>query len=199
MVERMPCMMIECAPEKRESIEASLESTAALSRSTSLMMVVESTTCSSCALPALGAHAARRELAVVVVEQHDAAVGGEQLEGAVEDLVEQRVDVELDADGARQLVADAQLLVVAPQAALRRDQRLGQEALVGQRRELGADVALDHARRDRHLGQIAAGVRGASLPWRARARWRPARGPWRPARRPVAQPRPAWPTRTSLR
>ena len=42
-------MMIECAPLKRESTLASLESTAALSRSTSSMIVVESTTSSPCA------------------------------------------------------------------------------------------------------------------------------------------------------
>ena len=53
MVERMPCMMIECAPEKRESMVASDESTAFLCCSTSARIDLDSTICSSEPLPAL--------------------------------------------------------------------------------------------------------------------------------------------------
>jgi hypothetical protein len=50
-----------------------------------------------------------------VHEQDRAAVGADQLEGLVEDLGQQLLEVELAADRARQLVADAQALVVAAQ------------------------------------------------------------------------------------
>jgi hypothetical protein len=46
MVERMPCMMIEWAPEKRLSMVASEESTAALCWVTSLRIERDSTICS---------------------------------------------------------------------------------------------------------------------------------------------------------
>ena len=54
MVERMPCMMIECAPEKRLSIVASDDSTAVLCCTTSLMIDFDSTICSSSSRRVLG-------------------------------------------------------------------------------------------------------------------------------------------------
>ena len=76
------------------------------------------------------ADAARDQLVLLVVEEDDAAVGRQELEGGVEDFHEGRVDVELDADGPRELVADPELLVVAAQGVRVLDQTLGEEALV---------------------------------------------------------------------
>ena len=55
------------------------------------------------------------ELALVVDQQDHAAVRADELERLVEDLRQQLVEIELGADGARELVADAQTLVVAAQ------------------------------------------------------------------------------------
>ena len=58
---------------------------------------------------------ARLQRAVVLAEEDDAAVGVRELEEREEDLVEQPVEVALEADVARQLPGDAQALVVEPE------------------------------------------------------------------------------------
>src|SRR6185312_8513558 len=55
---------------------------------------------------------ARLQLAVALLQEDDAAVGVHELEQRVEDLLQQAIDVALEADLARQLPRDPQALVV---------------------------------------------------------------------------------------
>ena len=151
IVERMPCMMIECAAEKRLSIVASDDSTAALLlhdlaedrlRQHDLLV-----------LAVAGPRDLRRGDAVLH-EQDDAAVGRDELERLHDDLLEQDLEVDLEADRAAELVREAQLLVVAAQDLDVEDLLLGQElARRGRRLDLLADERLGRRGRDRDLLQ----------------------------------------------
>ena len=79
------------------------------------------------------------------VQQDHAAVGADELERLVEDLRQQLVEIELAADGARELVADAQPLVVAAQVLVVGDLALRHE-VAGVGLDAAADVALGQAR-----------------------------------------------------
>ena len=92
--------------------------------------------------------------AVVGHQQDDAAIGVGDLEGLVEDAIEQRADVEGVSDGAVELEGDAQLLVVLAQRLLVVNAIFGQELALGlaDRRQQRADRRLGHAARvDGHL------------------------------------------------
>jgi hypothetical protein len=93
-------------------------------------------------------HVARDHLALVVLEQDRAAIGADQLERLVEDLGQQLLEIELAADGAGELVADAEALVVAAELLVVGDLALGRE-VAGRRLDALPDVALGQARRDR--------------------------------------------------
>ena len=151
-------MMIECAPENRASIVASLDSTAALLFLTSAITVFDSTMFGSLLPDARLHEAAADMLALVVVEQDHAAVRADELERLVEDLRQQLVEVELAADRARQLVADAQALVVAAQDLVVGDLALRHE-VAGVGLDAAADVALGQAGRDRHALERVVGLR----------------------------------------
>jgi hypothetical protein len=81
------------------------------------------------------------ELAVLVAEEDDPAVGADELEDADQDLLEQLVGVALGGDLARELVREAQALVVGAELGLVAGEPLeGEEALVD-RGDLRADGA----------------------------------------------------------
>ena len=88
------------------------------------------------------------------MQQDDAAVGRDQLERLDDDLLEQDVEVHLEADRSPELVGEAQLLVVAAQHLDVDDLLLGQEVARRRRRlDLLADERLGRRRRDGHLLQ----------------------------------------------
>ena len=101
-------------------------------------------------LVALLPDVARDEVVGLRVEQEDdGPVGADQQEGLVDDLLQQGVEVGVDRELLRELVGDAQLLVVGAQDRDVLDVLLGQEPRVG--RQCALDLALDLVRRHRHL------------------------------------------------
>ena len=151
MVERMPCMMIEWAPEKTGVHRGVRGQHRGLvldhlghhgARHDDVVVV----------LAVAGLDVARDHLVGLVFEQNGAAVGAHQLEGFVENLRQERLEIELAADRLGQLVPDAQALVVAAQHLLVGDRPLGQE-LAARRVDALANVALGHARSDGHALQ----------------------------------------------
>ena len=109
-----------------------------------------------------GAHRPGVEVALVVVEQHRAAVGGEELEGQPQDGLQQPVEVELETDLFLQFVDDAQLLVVPAEGVVVLDLGRRKEAIRGLRGDLVADVALGDGRARRGDGNL--GALGPALP-----------------------------------
>ena len=90
----------------------------------------------------------------VLHQQDHAAIGGEQLERLHDDLLEQQLEVDLEADRSPELVGEAELLVVAAQHLDVEDLFLGQELARRRRRlDLLANQRVAGRRRDRHLLQ----------------------------------------------
>ena len=76
---------------------------------------------------------------LVVVQEHHAAVGGNQSKRDLEDLVAERRDARAELDRAGDLVTRAKLLVVASKRGVVFDQLFGEEGLLREDRDLRAN------------------------------------------------------------
>ena len=102
---------------------------------------------------------ARVQRAVVLAQQDDAAVGLRELEEGEQDLVEQAVEVALEADVARELPRDAEALVVEAELLRVVADRVERQEALG----LRGDLRADGARGVEHVDARAAEARAARL------------------------------------
>ena len=165
--------------EAAKSIAASWVSTAARSLMTWFRIVEQ--TWMGASVPSRRCAARGCKRAVVLAEEDDAAIGVDELEERQQDLVEQLVEVALEADVARELPREAQALVVdAELLRVVRDLVEREEAL-----RLRRDLRADRARGVEHVDARAAEARRSADARCGRGGWR------RRACRGGARPRPA--------